>query len=51
LGHGLGLGFLKDGPNRYGEQIMIVDHLRDVQTLCEVCHPVFFDPEGGLARG
>jgi len=51
LGHDLALGFLSDGPNRHGEQIMLVDHLRNVQTLCEVCHPVFLDPEGGLARG
>ncbi|MBU2993926.1 sarcosine oxidase subunit alpha family protein [Octadecabacter sp. 1_MG-2023] len=51
LGHDLGLAFIKDGPNRYGEHVMLVDHLRDVRTLCEVCHPGFFDPEGGLARG
>ncbi len=51
LGHALGLGFLKDGPNRMGEHVMLVDHVRDVRTLCEVCHPVFFDPDGGRARG
>ncbi len=51
LGHFIGLGFLKNGPNRYGEQVMMVDHLRGVRTLCEVCDPVFFDPEGGRARG
>jgi sarcosine oxidase subunit alpha len=51
LGHDLAQAFLKDGPNRHGDHILLVDHLRDVQTLCEVCHPVFFDPTGGLARG
>ncbi|MCF2905452.1 sarcosine oxidase subunit alpha family protein [Octadecabacter sp. CECT 8868] len=51
LGHDLGLAFLKDGPNRYGEHVILVDHLRDVRTLYEVCHPVFLDPEGELARG
>ena len=51
FGHDLGLAFLSDGPNRYGEQIMMVDHVRDVRTVCEVCHPVFLDPEGGRARG
>ncbi len=51
LGHDIGMGFLKDGPNRYGERIMLVDHVRNNHVLCEVCHPVFFDPEGGLARG
>nr|WP_213396309.1 sarcosine oxidase subunit alpha family protein [Yoonia sp.] len=47
----LGLGFLKNGPERYGEVIRMVDHLRGVDTLAEVCHPVFVDPEGGRARG
>lgn len=47
----LGLAFLKNGPERHGEVIRMVDHLRGVDTLAEVCHPVFFDPEGGRARG
>ncbi len=51
LGHSIGMGFLIDGPNRIGERIQLVDHMRDVQTLCEVCSPVFFDPDGGRARG
>ena len=51
LGYALGLGFLKDGPNRIGEHIMLVDHMRDTRTLCEVCGPVFFDPDGGRTRG
>ncbi|MGI3167991.1 sarcosine oxidase subunit alpha family protein [Pseudooceanicola sp. C21-150M6] len=51
LGHFIGLGLLKEGPERYGEQVKMVDHLRGVTTLCEVCSPVFFDPEGGRVRG
>ncbi len=51
LGHFIGLGFLKRGPERIGETIRMVDHLRGVETTCEVCNPVFFDPEGGRARG
>ncbi|MBT8475994.1 MAG: sarcosine oxidase subunit alpha family protein [Alphaproteobacteria bacterium] len=47
----LGLGFLRRGPERVGEVVRMVDHLRDVETLCEVCDPVFFDPEGGRVRG
>ncbi len=47
----LGLAFLADGPDRYGEVIKMVDHLRGVTTLCEVVNPVFFDPEGGRVRG
>ncbi|EET49767.1 sarcosine oxidase subunit alpha family protein [Thalassobium sp. R2A62] len=47
----LGLGFLRDGRDRMGETIRLVDHLRSVETLCEVVNPVFFDPEGRRVRG
>ncbi|MCU4653189.1 sarcosine oxidase subunit alpha family protein [Roseibacterium sp. SDUM158016] len=47
----LGLGFLLNGRARIGETVRMVDHLRKAETLCEVCDPVFFDPEGGRARG
>ncbi len=51
LGGFLGLGFLKDGRARHGERVRMVDHLRGIETLCEVSDPVFFDPEGGRMRG
>ncbi|MFW8634378.1 sarcosine oxidase subunit alpha family protein [Cribrihabitans pelagius] len=51
LGHPIGLGFLKEGPERIGETVRLVDHMRGADTLCEVVPPVFFDPEGGRARG
>ena len=47
----LGLGFLRNGRARHGEEVMMVDHLRNVTTCCTVCDPVFFDPEGGRVRG
>ncbi|MDX8347698.1 sarcosine oxidase subunit alpha family protein [Cognatiyoonia sp. IB215446] len=47
----LGLGFLSHGRSRHGETVRMVDHLREVETLAEVCDPVFFDPSGGRARG
>jgi len=50
LQHFMGLAFLKNGPERMGETIRMVDHLRGIDTLCEVCEPVFFDPEGGRVR-
>jgi heterotetrameric sarcosine oxidase alpha subunit len=50
LGHFLGLAFLKNGRARHGELIRLVDHLRKIETLCEVCDPVFFDKDGGRAR-
>jgi heterotetrameric sarcosine oxidase alpha subunit len=46
----LGLGFLKDGRARIGEKIRLVDHLRGLDVICEVCHPVFHDPEGEKLR-
>ena len=51
LGHTLGLAFLKNGPERIGETVKMVDHMRGVETLCEVIDPVVFDPEGGRLRG
>ncbi len=47
----IGLGFLKNGPDRLGQKIMLIDQMRGVRTLCEVVSPVFFDPDGGRLRG
>jgi sarcosine oxidase subunit alpha len=47
----IGLGFLRNGRARHGGVIRMVDHLNGVETLCEVCDPVQFDPEGGRMRG
>ncbi|QIE45173.1 sarcosine oxidase subunit alpha family protein [Pseudohalocynthiibacter aestuariivivens] len=46
----LGLGFLRDGLDRHGEVVRMVDHLRGVETLVEVQDPVQFDPDGGHTR-
>lgn len=46
----LALGFLTNGRARHGETVNVVDHLHQVETLCEVCDPVFFDPKGSRAR-
>jgi len=51
LGTHLALGFLENGRARHGEMIVMRDHLRDITEEVEVCDPVFFDPEGGRARG
>jgi sarcosine oxidase subunit alpha len=50
FGHFLGLGFLRNGPERYGEIVKMVDHLRGVETLCEVINPVQFDQKGDRTR-
>jgi heterotetrameric sarcosine oxidase alpha subunit len=51
LGHWVGLGFLRNGPARYGEQILAHDLLRGREIRVEVCPPVFVDPKGGRLRG
>ncbi len=51
MGHMLALGFLKNGRARHGQKVRMVDHLRDLDALCEVVNPVFFDPDGERARG
>ncbi|WP_425071985.1 sarcosine oxidase subunit alpha family protein [Sagittula sp. S175] len=45
------LAFLLNGHSRHGETVRLVDHLRGIDTLCEVTHPVAFDPTGGRLRG
>jgi glycine cleavage system aminomethyltransferase T len=46
LGHWVGLGLLRDGPQRMGERIRVHDPLRDGDMEVDVCSPLFFDPEG-----
>jgi sarcosine oxidase subunit alpha len=47
----LALGFLENGRARHGDVIKLRDHLRDITVSVTVCDPVFFDAEGGRARG
>lgn len=51
VGTYLGLAFLKNGRARHGERVRMVDHLRKIETLCEVGDPVVVDPEGRRMRG
>ncbi|WP_415234328.1 sarcosine oxidase subunit alpha family protein [Pseudorhodobacter sp.] len=51
LGGYLGLAFLSNGRARHGEMVRLVDHLRGIDVLCEVCDPVFHDKEGAKLRG
>ncbi|MBL9056931.1 MAG: sarcosine oxidase subunit alpha, partial [Rhodobacteraceae bacterium] len=46
----LAMGFLKNGRARHGDLIRIVDHLRGIDVLAEVCDPVFHDPSGEKLR-
>jgi sarcosine oxidase subunit alpha len=46
LGHWIGLGLLKRGPQRIGEVLRAYDPVRGQDFAVEVCSPVFVDPEG-----
>ncbi|PPC82932.1 MAG: sarcosine oxidase subunit alpha, partial [Hyphomicrobium sp.] len=51
LGHWIGLGLLKRGPQRIGEIVRAFDPLRGYDTLVEVVSPVFIDAKGERVRG
>ena len=46
----LGMAFLKNGRARHGNKLRLVDHMRDVDLVVEVCDPVFHDPSGDKLR-
>ena len=51
FGHFLAQGFVRGGQARKGERMRMVDHVREIETIVEVCDPVFFDPKGDRTRG
>jgi sarcosine oxidase subunit alpha len=51
LGHSIGLGFLRNGRARIGEQVRMVCLLRGADFPVEVCSPHFVDPAGERLRG
>jgi len=51
LGHSIGLGFLKEGSNRMGEQLRAYSPVQDHDILVQVCSPHHIDPEGARQRG
>jgi len=51
LGHPIALAFLKAGPERQGETLRMVDHLRGVETWCVVRPVCSYDPKGDRTRG
>jgi sarcosine oxidase subunit alpha len=42
----IGLGLLAAGRTRIGERVRAVDLLRGRECTVEVCHPIFYDPNG-----
>jgi sarcosine oxidase subunit alpha len=51
LGHWIGLGVIKRGPERIGERVRAYDPVRNGDVEVEICEPVFFDPEGARLHG
>jgi sarcosine oxidase subunit alpha len=51
LGHWIGLGVLKHGPQRIGQRVRAYDPVRSGDVEVEICNPVFFDPEGARLHG
>ncbi|MEM9582636.1 MAG: sarcosine oxidase subunit alpha family protein [Pseudomonadota bacterium] len=47
----IGMAFLKNGRNRRGETLKLVDHIRNVETLVVVSDLVVLDPKGEKTRG
>ncbi|RDD61542.1 2Fe-2S iron-sulfur cluster-binding protein [Ferruginivarius sediminum] len=46
LGHWIALGLLKNGPDRIGETVRMVDLVRGADIPVKVVSPIFVDPEG-----
>ncbi len=46
LGHWIGLGFLRGGATRVGEEVRIHDPLRGQDVNATVTSPIFYDPTG-----
>jgi sarcosine oxidase subunit alpha len=51
LGHWIGLGVLKHGPERVGQRVRAYDPVRNGDVEVEICSPVFFDPDGARLHG
>ncbi|WP_029002814.1 sarcosine oxidase subunit alpha family protein [Azorhizobium doebereinerae] len=50
LGTWIGLGFIKHGPERWGQRVRAYDPVRGEDVEVEVCDPAFVDPKGERLR-
>jgi sarcosine oxidase subunit alpha len=50
LGSFIALGFLKNGTNRYGDKVNVINPILKKEFLAEICSPVFVDPNGDKLR-
>ncbi|MFD1300275.1 sarcosine oxidase subunit alpha family protein [Methylobacterium marchantiae] len=44
LGHWIGLGLIRRGPERHGQRVRAYDPVRNGDIEVEICSPVFVDP-------
>ena len=51
LGHWIGLGLIRRGPERYGERVRAYDPVRGGDVVVEICAPTFIDPDGERHHG
>lgn len=51
VGAWIGLGYLKGGLSHQGEVLTAFYPLKDEAVQVEICHPIFFDPDGARLRG
>ena len=47
----IGLAYLRGGLTRNGNTLTALYPLQDEAAKVEICHPVFFDPDGERLRG
>ena len=50
MGHYIALGYLKNGSNRMGEKMRVVNLLNKTEVEVEIVSPHFIDPEGSRLR-
>ena len=50
LGSYIALGFLKNGTDRFGDKVNVMNPILKKQFLAEICNPVFVDPNGDKLR-
>ncbi len=50
MGHHIALGYLRNGTNRIGEKMRVVNLLNKTEVEVEIVSPHFIDPEGSRLR-
>jgi len=51
VGGWIGLGYMRGGLSREGDTLTAFYPLKDEAVEVEICHPIFFDPDGERLRG